>query len=206
MSHIYRKYQEKDLEQCVKIVGDVWNFDLPFPEKKLSQYVKTAFTAISLKFSNYAFVIEENGVIKGFIFCKLEDKKLPKNYISWFKLGRYLLFTSVSFFEKLKLLKLFLQHEHSSKQAENHRNNQVNLFAVSSSSQGKGYGKILMQNFLNLCKEKNISRVVLDTDTNCNYGFYEHTGFTRKATFDSPLKNFFTKSATSENFVYEIKV
>lgn len=50
------------------------------------------------------------------------------------------------------------------------------LFAVSSSCQGKGIGKMLFESALEHMKNVNLKEFYLFTDTSCNYGFYEHQG------------------------------
>ncbi len=51
------------------------------------------------------------------------------------------------------------KHEVNRLRAEMHRDNEVQLFAVSPASQGKGYGKALMEAYIRECKRLNVKRV-----------------------------------------------
>jgi len=56
---------------------------------------------------------------------------------------------------------------------------EVVLFIVSEEMRGRGVGKELITDFLELCRGRGLNRIYLFTDTSCNYGFYDRMGFQR---------------------------
>ena len=70
-------------------------------------------------------------------------------------------------------------------------------------SQGKGWGKQLMNGFISACRNKKIKRIVLETDKESNLDFYEHLGFKSIGTFYSPLLKEFS-GLSGDTFIYEL--
>ena len=71
--------------------------------------------------------------------------------------------------------------------------------------QGKGFGKQLINEFILTCKKEGTLRIILETDAECNYGFYENLGFNHIASFGSPLQKEFSRNS-GETFIFELKV
>lgn len=203
-----RKYAQKDFEKCVEIVNDVWDFDSRFVPLQLSELFKKVYVGGSLSGSNYAIVVEEEGVVKGFLFGKCGAKNLFKGEYGGILgslrfLIQLLFIKDVVLKKKLYYLNILAKHEKNRRKVEPTRENEVNLFAVTTRTQGKGYGKLLMNAFIEYCKEKNVKRVTLDTDKECNYGFYEHFGFKVKGEFYSPLQKEYS-GKSGDSYVYEL--
>ena len=79
----------------------------------------------------------------------------------------------------------------------------MNLFVVDPESQARGWGRKLINEFIDACKNENIERIVLETDSESNYGFYQHLGFRIKGSFHSPLLKEFSGN-TGETYIYEL--
>ena len=80
---------------------------------------------------------------------------------------------------------------------------EVTLFAVGEKAQGLGIGSGLFNRFLDQMKKRNLDNFFLYTDTNCNYGFYEHKGLERVAE-----KTYSIKASTNfdmTSFIYSGK-
>ncbi|AHD04440.1 GNAT family N-acetyltransferase [Paenibacillus larvae] len=54
---------------------------------------------------------------------------------------------------------------------------EVNLFIISPELRGMGYGKKLMDRYIEFCKENELHSTFLWTDIGCSYNFYEKYGF-----------------------------
>lgn len=203
-----KKYENKDYSTCKKIINDIWYFDNRFKPQNLSKLFKKIYILDSLSISNFAIVIEEDGDVKGFLFGNCGNKNLYKNEYSGL-LGRLrvitdlLLTSGVSLKKKLHYMNIIKEHEKNRDKIEPSRANEVNLFAVNPKSQGKGYGKILLNEFINYCKTKKVNRITLETDKECNYKFYTHLGFEVKGKFYSPLQKEYT-GTSDESFVFEL--
>ncbi len=205
-----RPFTYSDLTRCAAIVNKIWNFSTKFKPEPLSDLFLDFYTGGSLSASNLAVVVEEHNVVKGFLFGKCGNEKLIKTGYSglWGKI-KFLLqlffLKGVSLKKKWYYLNIAAIHENNRLKVEPSRENEVNLFAVDPDTQGKGYGKMLMNEFIAHCRKNNISRVTLDSDKDCNTGFYDQFGFKVKGTFDSPLqKEYSGKSGLS--IVYELKL
>ncbi|MGD8782059.1 MAG: GNAT family N-acetyltransferase [Ignavibacteria bacterium] len=203
-----REYSQTDFERCKGIINLVWEFDSRFSPNQLSELFKNIYVGNSLSESNFTKVIEENGIVQGFIFGKSGNRNLYKTEYSGF-LGRlkvsYDLCTvkGISLKRKMNYIKMINEHEVNRRRIEPNRENEVNLFAVNPNTQGKGFGKLLMNSFIDFCKEKNVTRITLETDKECNTGFYDYFGFKVKGEFYSPLlKEYSGKSGMS--FIYEL--
>lgn len=208
LQNMIRKYQNNDFSRCASIVNKVWNFSGKFKPEPLSDLFLEFYTGGSLGASNFAVVIEENHRVKGFLFGKCGNANLIETQYSSFCgqlrfVTRLLFIRHITLKKKMYYLKIIGVHETNRRKIEPDRINEINLFAVDPDSHGKGYGKMLMQSFIEHCWQQNVNRITLDSDEECNTGFYNHFGFKVKGVFDSPLqKEYSGKSGLS--IVYEL--
>lgn len=82
---------------------------------------------------------------------------------------------------------------------------EISLFFVSDLARGKGIGKGLMGRFIEYCRENDIQNIILMTDASCNFGFYDHCGFTR---VNEVYSEFFGESKDEYNgfaYAYSVK-
>lgn len=205
-----RNYNDKDFSRCIEIVNKVWDFDNRFNPAQLSELFKRVYVGSSLSASNYSVVVEEDGFVKGFLLGKCGNNNLYKTEYSGLignlrLLTQLLLVKEVKLKKKLYYLDIIGEHEKNRRKIEPSRENEVNLFAVDPNTQGKGYGKILMNSFIEFCKKQNVNRVTLDTDKECNYGFYDHFGFKVKGEFYSPLQKEYS-GKSGDSYIYELKI
>ena len=205
-----RDYKEADFGDCLHLVNNVWDFDKHFSPPELSKFFQRIYTGSSLAGSNFLKVVEEDNQIKGFLFGKIENQALYKNEFSgiWRQLKvlfKLLRFKGVHFNRKLTYLKYINVHERNRRKAEPRKNSEITLFVVNSESQGKGFGKILLNEFISSCHKNNVKRIILETDQESNYGFYEHIGFKIKGRFYSPLLKEFS-GGSGETFIYELEL
>ena len=203
-----RKFRTEDFDKCVEIVNDVWDFDGRFHPAQLSNLFKRVYVGGSLSASNFAIVVVKDIAVKGFLFGKCGSKNLLRSEFSGFKgslhfLLQLLFVKGVGLKKKFFYLNMMAEHEKNRRKVEPTRENEVNLFAVTPKTQGKGYGRLLMSAFIDYCKSQNINRITLDTDKECNYGFYEHFGFNVKGEFYSPLQKEYS-GKSGDSYVYEL--
>ncbi len=205
-----RNYESSDFTSCVEIVNKVWDFDTRFKPSQLANLFKKVYVGGSLSGSNYAYIIEDNHRVKGFLFGKLGDKKLIKTPCSGV-LGQIqflfslLFMTGVTFKRKLNYLRIIGEHDQNRRTIEPSRDDEVNLFAVDPDAQGKGYGKILMNQFIETGRKLKRERITLETDKECNYKFYDYLGFKIKGEFYSPLQKEYS-GKSGESYVYELTI
>jgi GNAT superfamily N-acetyltransferase len=205
-----RTFSQTDFSKCIEIVNKVWDFDSRFKPQRLAAIFKTAYTNDGLSSSNFAVVVEEDGIVKGFLFGKCGDDHLFRNVFGRFmdNLGFLVQLFSVKGIRlgrKFYYLKILSEHERNRRKVEPSRENEVNLFAVDPHTQGKGYGKLLMNAFIDYCKKHNVVRITLDTDKECNFGFYDHFGFKVKGEFYSPLQKEYS-GKSGDSYIYELEI
>ena len=205
-----REYKTNDYNECIEILAKVWKFDERYKPPSLAILFKKIYLLESLSLSNIPLVIYENNVVQGFLFGNCGNENLYKNEYSGFIGAIKLLFDlffmkGVSIKRKLNYLKMIKVHEKNREKIEPLRKNEVNLFAVNPESQGKGYGRELLQSFIEICKKEKVTRITLDTDKESNYKFYYHFGFSKKGEFFSPLQKEYTGNS-GNSFVLELLI
>lgn len=206
--NIIRNYKESDYEDCIKLVNKVWKFDKHFNPPALSQLFQRIYTGGPLSESNFLNVVEEDGQLKGFLFGKIENQELTKDKYSNFAgqlkiLKRLFSIKGVTFKKKLGYLKKVKLHEINRQKVEPRESSEVNLFVVDPESQGQGWGRKLINEFIAACKTMNVNRIVLETDKESNYGFYEHLCFRIKGSFYSPIQKEYS-GVSGDTYVYEL--
>jgi ribosomal protein S18 acetylase RimI-like enzyme len=205
-----RDYQPSDFDNCVNLVNKVWEFDKHFSPVELAKLFQRIYTGGSLAESNFRKVVEEKDQLKGFLFGKIENQMIPKSEFSGFlgQLKIILKLLSVKgapFKRKWGYLKKINSHEINRRKVESRRCSEINLFVVDPESQGRGWGKKLINEFMAACQNLDIKRIVLETDRESNFGFYEHLGFKTKGSFYSPLLQEYS-GESGETYVFELYI
>lgn len=205
---LIRPYTENDFEKCVEIINRVWGFDARFQPDQLARLFKNIYVSGSLSASNFYIVIEENNTVEGFLFGKCGHQNLYKSGFSTIVsnlafIYRLLTLKQVPWKRKTDYLKMLNDHEIKRREIEPKRINEVNLFAVDPKNQGKGYGKKLMEAYIEFCRSNDADRVTLETDLECNYGFYQHFGFKVKGEFYSALQKEYS-GKSGQSYIYEL--
>ncbi len=180
MNLSFTKYDEKYLKDCYKLMLDTWTFDSNLDELEEREIFYKFLFQYFQKSSNYSeIVLNEKNEVVGYIFSNLKNMKQPKPpfllYFNWFlnilkgKYGKRKI--AFKFYKKLRDL-----HDDVMKDS-NMFDSEINLFFVSSKARGQGVGKKLLNNFFEICKKNSITNTSLQTDSDCNYGFYDKYGF-----------------------------
>jgi GNAT superfamily N-acetyltransferase len=203
-----RDYQPTDFNACVELVNKVWDFDTKFKPDNLAKLFKKTYTEGSLGESNFYIVVEEKNQVKGFLFGKCGNKNLYKNKYGGVRGGVQTLFQllnlkGLNLKKKIFYIKIMFAHQIARNKVEPSRENEVNLFAVDPDAQGKGYGKMLMNAYIEFCKQNIAKRVTLETDKECNMGFYDHFGFKVKGEFYSPMQKEYS-GKSGDCYIYEL--
>ena len=204
-----RDLQHKDISFCIDIINSIWDFDSRFLPQELSNLLKNYYIKGSLGDSNFAVVVTEDFNVRGFLFGRCGRAPCFKTEYSGLLGGfrflwQLLSVRTVALSRKLHFLRIAYSHERNRKQIPVNKTNEVCLFAIGTSTQGKGYGKQLMNAFIDHCKKENASAVSLETDLSSNFGFYEHFGFELRGEFFSPLQMEYSGSS-GKTFVYELR-
>lgn len=202
-----RNYNANDFNACIELTSEIWKFKEHYSPVLLADFFQEIYTGLSLAESNFMKVYENNGIVKGFIFGKISNKPVLKtSYSSPLRILLRLLFLpKIKLSRKLRYFNLMLLHEKNRNKVITKKTSEVNLFVLSSDMQGKGIGKKLIYEFINACRKENLQRIILETDSKSNFGFYKHIGFNIIGKFHSPLLQDFSKD-DGETYIYELKL
>ena len=81
----------------------------------------------------------------------------------------------------------------------------LDFLVLTKEAQGLGIGKSLWVALKSYFEENNATSIYLYTDTECNFGFYEHCGFTKRAEQDVTFA-FDGEDFQTSIFLYDIKI
>ena len=201
-----RNYEAGDLERCMELVNDAWDFDAHIGHPQASTLVKDWYVNGSLAESRHFRVVEDDGVVAGLLFGAAGTGPLFDNGFGGLRGGlrqlwRFLRTPGWTPKERWVWLSAVRAHEARRRSVLPQSDSEITLLAVDSAARGKGLGRQLMDDYLDLCRSLSKSRVTVETDLHSNFGFYEHYGFVRVATFDSPMTRLFA-GEPADTFVY----
>ena len=205
-----REYSEEDYADCLAIVGEAWDFDTHLQPSSLADFGKRLYTLGSLAESNYAVVVEEAGTVAGFLFGRAGDgSKLPTAYSGLRGrlrlLGEFGLLRELTIGQKWLWLRAINQHQVNRSRVGVRTTNEVTLFAVSAAARGKGYGRTMMASFVNHCESLGVAQLVVETDSDSSFGFYDAFGFEVAGEFESPMNELF-KGSIGRSWMYVLDV
>jgi GNAT superfamily N-acetyltransferase len=203
------EYRPEFFRTCVDIMGDTWNFNEYFPGLRISNLINELFFQSAIIGMNHREVIvDDSGNAHGYLFGKLPGEpgvplQTARDNV---RLALRLLYHYLagSFGDRKNARKIaidLMQVESLLTGKKTPEHAYVGLFFVSSSLRGMGWGKRLMDRFVNRARYRDASAVYLWTDLGCNYGFYDNYGFTRVVEIASPLLSKFTGGING--FAYE---
>ncbi|HAA85968.1 MAG TPA: hypothetical protein DCE14_06460 [Kosmotogaceae bacterium] len=181
----YRPIKKSDFQRVRRLINQTWQIDRFCSDEKLLETGLDLFLRSSLMHSNYTLVAEENGEVVGFILGRTD-----RDFNLFGTLFRHLpqiLWKTLLFIAQNKRNQKLLQfvgvlnssYKKILKVVKTKFDGELVLFIVDRKQQGKGIGKTLLNHFLDTCRSKSIRRLRVFTDTECNYGYYDHNGFRR---------------------------
>ncbi len=195
MNYNITKYRRKYYKQCVGLMGDTWDFNKHFPDRKKPNLINNLYFRLSIIDFNYSQVIlDDKDRVCGFIYGKVKNS-FKSRIITILKvisalficLYHYLAGNMGVLKDVNKVIKTFFDVENQLNSKVEENDAYVSLFFVGSSLRGTGLGKKLMNDFTETAKSNKCNRIYLYTDKGCNYGFYDHLGFKRIIEISSTL-------------------
>ncbi|MCP4162397.1 MAG: GNAT family N-acetyltransferase [Deltaproteobacteria bacterium] len=189
------RYKNTNLNKCVDLLGDTWNFNRQFEELTRENLINILFFKFSIIDSNYnQVIIDKDDNVHGFIFGKVSQKshiniETALRSVSTLLSGGYHYLSGHMGPRKKSggIIREFLNIERDLTSRMNRDDAYVSLFFVGSSLRGSGYGTKLMNNFETSASKSGCKRIYLWTDKGCNYGYYDHCGFKRVIDVSSPV-------------------
>jgi ribosomal protein S18 acetylase RimI-like enzyme len=181
-------------------VDEAWDFTGHLQPQSIAEFGKRFYTLGSLAESNYAVVVEEAGAVVGFLFGRAgSHAKVGTPYSGpagrLRLLGEFIRLRGLSPGDKWRWFKAINRHRVNRARVGIKIKDEVTLFAVDASARGKGYGRQMMSQFVGRCRELGVERIVVETDSDSSFGFYDAFGFQVVGEFASPMNELFMGSS-----------
>ena len=190
-------YKKEYFEEAARLMSQTWHFNEELENPKDPSLIYKMYFQESLQDSQYTdFIVDENNRVLGYLLASAPTLTTPLTIIKSkiLQLGTMIEITGHIALGHLgtrkKALSVIAAADELDK--ETHKNteqfdSEVVLFFVSSELRGQGYGQKLMERYYAFCRRNNIRKIFLSTDLGCNFGFYDHHGFTRHREFHHEL-------------------
>ncbi len=184
----FRTYKRVDKNICCEMMRNTWMYERFFPNTKNPMNLYKFMLSNYLYESDYteiAVSLDENNneTVLGFLFGQTKNISLGKKILHFLFMVKvsvlWLLGAYGNRTDILELLKKMKEDEEVMFADISADDAHMHLFFTEEQARGLGIGKQLLVHFEDYCKKNDISSIVLITDTDCNYGFYDHIGFER---------------------------
>lgn len=162
-----RDFRESDISSLVPFINDEWHFDLYGPEweRLVAEYV-----AEYVSRSDFSKVAVYDGIPVGIVTASVEVDPGASARMEMM-MARY---PGNGYITDQKLLDS--TDEFLRSQNDMSGSGELVLLIVSSDMKGKGIGRMLLGEAASFLKNQGCRGMQISTDTDCNYGFYEHLG------------------------------
>ena len=190
----YQELKKENYPEVKKLINDLEKFDQIIPDAYYVEKFLSLYLRKTLAESSYCQVAIYNGQVVGLIFASAENDENSYNPIAnsiRAFLDLFKIFVSSS--EHRQLLKaykegIFDKYDEFLENREDRYQGEIKLFIVSPDQQGLHIGTGLLERAFDYFREQEASRIYLFTDTDCNYGYYDHKGFLQTGVKESTLK------------------
>ncbi|MGZ9586808.1 GNAT family N-acetyltransferase [Paenibacillus marinisediminis] len=181
----YRNIAERDYEEVKSMINQSFSLYKVIPNPNVLKKVLAFYLHSCLAESTYSLVAEKGGKVIGVILGQADNDGTHWSNIRHLlaMMYQYMMMTLMSIKDKTgvndykKVLNAYNQLIKGRKQDYD---GTITLFIVTEESRGLGIGKTLVSLLIDYMKQQGVQHFYLFTDSNCNYGFYDHMGFVRQ--------------------------
>lgn len=211
----YKNFETKYLDSCMEMIKDTWLFEEDFINPKKPEYIYKHYVMSCVNWSEHLdLLVDENDKAVGILFGSIENttwvKELKFNFIQ-FKLHLSMLWhiligdlgerkRALAVYKKMK------QHDIEGESNGYEFDSEINLFILSSSLRGQGYGSKLMNRYVEFCKKNDLDKAFLWTTTDCSWQFYERYGFKELRRFDFESADKDASSTNTNGIVFYLNI
>lgn len=207
---MFRPFAVSDVDRCATLAADVWPIvRTVVAAAELPRFMQL-YVDVCLPAATRSEVACVDGQVAGFLLGSIQCEVTLWHHV---RMWHGLLAAGVKLFsglygrvsEPLQFARCFLSTEEEARQHSAGSDAEVVLFVVGSAYQGLGLGRALLDRFVAAARQRGAHLMTLYTEPLSNWRFYEHYGFTRRATFSDDLDTYFRKEAT-EGYVYALNL
>lgn len=179
-----REVQPNDISAIKKVVTEVWDWVSLIEDKKILDATIGLYLNPVLQESTFGRVAVLNDRVIGVIFGSVKGQ--PYNYRMLQEDATSHALTLLGAPETDRkniyeyLTKTYSVYDQLSSDIADSYDGTLVFLVLASESQGLGVGKSLWLAVKEYFQQNNVESLYLFSDTECNFGFYEHLGFKRK--------------------------
>jgi ribosomal protein S18 acetylase RimI-like enzyme len=188
----YKKFEKRYLNSCMEMIRTTWPFEDELINPKNPEYIYKYYVLNCSNWSEHLeLLVDENEQAQGILFGSIEDTsyaKAIKFYLTQWKiqLGMWWHILSGNLGNRKQAIAVYknmCKHDADGEVFADEYDSEVNLFILSPSLRGQGYGRELMNRYMKFCRNNDLDNVFLWTTTDCNFHFYERYGFKERQRF-----------------------
>lgn len=180
---LFRPLRREDYPALEEIIRNTWNYDRLTPRPAVARRMARLYLQSCLLCHTFSQVAVQDGVPVGIILARHGRAKGPRLSHRLAVLGDSLALLASP--HGRAMARIFSRVEETDRallrDAGDGFDSELVFFAVGQDQRGAGTGKALLDAALSYLREQGGERLYLFTDTSCNFGFYEHFGFARRA-------------------------
>ena len=206
---VLRTPKPEDISAIRDIARDVWAWEEIFESDEVVEACVALYLAPVLHEASFGRVAVLEGKVVGVIFgAHYSDVPCFKHLL--YDLTPYMI-TLLKTCEEERLgfcgyiLKTHEVYSRLISDIEHEYDGTLDFFAICKSAQGIGIGKQLWLELKAYFEKKNVKRIYLYSDSECNFGFYESQGF-KKRRQDEVRFEFDGEVEISEQYLYEYEL
>lgn len=192
MNVTYQRFNRKYLKSCQEIIKSTWPFHKHFINPKKPDYIYKYYILDCENWSEHQdLLIDEYGQVQAILFGSIEKPGvlLTLKYL-WkhIKINAEIRYHILNGDLGNRKAALAVLHEIKElnilgESPADQFDSEVNLFIARPELRGKGYGKKLMDRYVEFCRENHLKSSFLWTTSECTYQFYDSYGFKLYKTF-----------------------
>jgi ribosomal protein S18 acetylase RimI-like enzyme len=207
---LIRDVESKDLEQVKALViqtwGEAWNLERFTGDKDKLFANLEIYLNVLLNSSTFGRVAVQNDEVVGAIFCSMKGEEKRYRALQEDSTHHTLIMLAASDDERFDTIEHLTKAEEVMnglyKLATREYDGSIEFLCVSEKAQGLKIGKKLCLEASSYFTSKNARYVNVVTDTSCNFGFYDHIGYSRAVTKEVVF-NYSTGQKKLEMFLYD---
>jgi len=207
---IIRDIEERDLPTLKSLIaeafGEGWNLGRFAHNNDLTQALLSTYLSIFLEPSTFGKVAEIEGDVLGVVLGSAKGEAETFRQLQRDIMPNALTLLTATENERMDIVAHISTSFQTIGQLLEHKldtyDGALELLIVSGKAQGRKIGKALWNKVSAYFHSKNVKRIYLIADSNCNFGFYDHNGFSKVDTKEA-VYNYTVGQKKNEIFLYE---
>ena len=206
---IIRDITADDMPAIKAVVREVWAWEEAFEDEAVIEACVAIYFAPVLHEATFGRVALLDGKVVGVIFGAVDGQPPSYKHLLENLTPHILLMMQADEWDRLGMCE-YLTKQNATYQAlidgiEDEYDGALDFLVLSKAAQGKGIGKRLWLALKEHLEAKNVAKVYLYSDSECNFGFYESQGFARRNKMDMRVV-FDGEEDLTEQYLYEYSI